>query len=1230
MFRNQITGLILFLSILILLTRAPGEPVGVASAEGKGTATVLTPHPERADADTQPGQTDPQGAPETYMMFRDDELFYPQVYDTGFNWQLVNFVDFPDATLEITNSIRSGYEGTDWEIYAKRGRVTHQDRDQIIWVSREGSSGTVNVYATPQDFGEINYIGGFDGLAPRADGFSDFLGVAVGDLDKVTDSAGDNHDEIAVAYASAGANGGYDVNLNVLNFTVAGYVTGPVCQTNSTTSLGIDSLNGITPIDNILDVAIGDFDGDGMNEIAVTHFENANAVVVTTFRYTFDGASTCTLTQANATVDTIDAPSNVLGSLQTDAGDVDGDGVADLVVAYTLQDNANLQRVVPDLAIFNGNHDLNLQVLADQSLDVPATASPRVQVATALFRFDPGNGYDFNRRQILIGWASAEDTISMQAYDWDGSIHQFVSLADAASFSPFLTDERWSMTAGALKGVLAPQDPRWSAAFYGMPTSGEVASYFVFDVAEPQGTKRKDIASSAVPGAARLPIVAFDADGNSLFLGAPVRMSADDTVSTDYIIYEPPKHTFYNIDTSGRWGQEGQIVNVSRYQDFNVTLTENNTTSVSTSSTQSSDWTIGVSNESSASGTVKAGLDLGITAASEKTTLGMSTTVSYNYNYQNQFINSHYKSQSVTYSTSTDSDDSVGGKLQWLDIWRYRIYGLAAEQVSPFQAAYYDYVIPSKQINFQGNAGRDLDWYQPQHENGNLLSYPLASNGSYQPSDVGTLAISGTVMSGTLVSSSRITCCGNGGDEGLEFTGSVAQQHNISSSHTVNESVDFSAAYSAKVQILGNGGSISASTDIGFNNSNSWKNASTSNETTSVSKEVTLNYGKDGTGFGYFIYPVMHTTPDGTYKVSHAVTFLPNSQTAFWDEYYGQKPDPALNLPLRFYETTYLGNPTWAPKQDFSRKTIRGFYLLNGTRNPVTNQNDVLPQKAVSAGAPLLVQVNVYNYSTGGITNQTSTDANNLQVRFEYAPFDGTKETGARVKIGTITLPRVSPMQIVPAPIAWNTSGLGGTETCTTQAYRIIVTLDPNNTIDEIYENEVPTQNYPYVTVDPNGGIHKRLLPGIDPGQNNEGYAYVTVQTPDPNGNCAAGFDADVSLKKKSLGGLDAVSGKLRAEGIQAIVNAATQLRVRVYSDKPHGLFGHVLIFDGKPRKGGQLIADKLVHFGNPDGETVWFDWVPHVLGKHTLYARVVGHREDPDKKNGRDVLKVNVVSETR
>ena len=54
--------------------------------------------------------------------------------------------------------------------------------------------------------------------------------------------------------------------------------------------------------------------------------------------------------------------------------------------------------------------------------------------------------------------------------------------------------------------------------------------------------------------------------------------------------------------------------------------------------------------------------------------------------------------------------------------------------------------------------------------------------------------------------------------------------------------------------------------------------------------------------------------------------------------------------------------------------------------------------------------------------------------------------------------------------------------------------------------------------------------------------------------------------------------GRIRATHVTAQLHRPLRLRVKVYTDKAHDEFSHVLIYDGDPDKGGRMVASKVVH----------------------------------------------------
>jgi hypothetical protein len=75
-------------------------------------------------------------------------------------------------------------------------------------------------------------------------------------------------------------------------------------------------------------------------------------------------------------------------------------------------------------------------------------------------------------------------------------------------------------------------------------------------------------------------------------------------------------------------------------------------------------------------------------------------------------------------------------QLQTFDVWRYRAFGISPTdaQGQPLNG-FYELVLPGPTVEARGG-GLNFDWYQPLHENGNILSYPTLMNKAFTPSDL--------------------------------------------------------------------------------------------------------------------------------------------------------------------------------------------------------------------------------------------------------------------------------------------------------------------------------------------------------------------------------------------------------------------------------------------------------------------------------------------------------------
>lgn len=1295
-----------------ILVRSAGR-VRRAVALGLSYVLILssTIVPAFTQTGPQPGVKDPLGNPGRYNMFPSHDLMAfipegdmthltPYSFDTSLNLNALAY-EYPQP-----------YQADSNQLVGASGRILTPDKAQAVYARRSGSDVAVTFYGP----GSVQPSTTLPGLADRikrpdqghgAFEAADFMDIAAADLDKVPDASGNNHDEVIVAYAGTGQNNQLSVNLAVLDYTsdkLDSYPA-PVATTTAVLSHTINADrfssspnegNGpyVLPVDNVLAVASGDFDGDGQNEIAVLHIQDGPTSWLTTFRYTNDGQGHRTLKEVSSVANNPRALDLSFGaSVDLAAGDFNGDGKDELIVnnlqwgvaqydygpmVYTETDFAAVQSDANLNLTYVGRYIFNKLDANGQGVAIPwgnFQQYPRVQLVGGLFKFDPQNDPSLNRRQFAIAWNPPANAfvagpglneIAVATFDVSNDLKTISPLANTflmntGDNSP--PQQRFSIAAGNFRGNGNIQDPLWSLAVLTWANNGNVdlSMLFVSPTAIALGQKY-NFGSTTVDPFARMPVVAADLEGKSVYLGAPVHMMIEGMINTDFVLQEPPKHAFYDNDPASP--TYGQIVNVSRQNKFNVSLLTSTKQTFSATSKDSSSWNIGGSVEASAGETV--GFNGAITSA--KVSVDVTAKVGYDYNRNKDSYNSNYSETTITQTEATDNDDKIIGKLQTFDVWRYRVYGVSVTDSQDQPAnGFYEVVLPGPVIPFDAG-GRDEDWYQPVYENGNLLSYPQATAQSFTPSDLGSYRVpcpsasdaacipcklasdpSCTLIGGKsltkvvtapLVSSRKINFDGTSGTLAYDYQNTISSGGSIGYSHTLAESADVKVAYSAKLFIS----QTRASVDVGVHNSNSWGNTQTSDTSTTSETGITINRVSGDSNQAYAFYPVFYNAQDGTVKVSHAVGIFDGGAREFWAGLYGRKADPALNLPRRFSPVDDgNGDTDWVPTTGSLRKKMRGLFFRKAELNPVTNDYDYLaesvlasdPSSETPAGEKVRIEARVYNYST-------AVAASNIKVRFDVIGYNADSDTeiplascpqgttpvaGGRCTVGTANV-TLAPLGMQVVPVVWDTTGFGPANTGESAEYRVYVVLDPDNAIAETYETEDPKTTYPCNVQTGPSNIQPcapSLPPGVDPGQNNEGYGYITLQHQGLSQTPNAALDADVSLRGDALAAVG-VRGRIRPDHIPAQINRPLALRVRVHSDRTHRQFSHLLVYDAHPEKGGKVIAAKLVHSGDTKGASVWFDWIPTRLGRQELYAKVVEKFDDPKKGNNVDTIRVNIV----
>ena len=232
--------------------------------------------------------------------------------------------------------------------------------------------------------------------------------------------------------------------------------------------------------------------------------------------------------------------------------------------------------------------------------------------------------------------------------------------------------------------------------------------------------------SLPLPPRARAPsgsnLTAYDRQGRSLVLGAPLRLTLQALPRPSLIFQDPPKH----VD----W-LDGSFVNVSRTPEIKVEFTDTTNKQFSNKTTTTSDYTIGGSASDTVKVTAQEGLE-GIEKA--KDSVQVSAGIKYSHDENKDIYISYGSTYELAVSAATGDDDLVGGAYQTISVWRYPILGellrrldgsvvtdASGQPLHPF----YELQLPGavEQIN-PPMGGRGLDWYQPLHEKGTRSRTP--------------------------------------------------------------------------------------------------------------------------------------------------------------------------------------------------------------------------------------------------------------------------------------------------------------------------------------------------------------------------------------------------------------------------------------------------------------------------------------------------------------------------
>ena len=1282
-----------------------------------------------------PGAADPMAVPAgRYQMFPDQGL--TAYMRTANGVDLRYFTTDKDASLSLNSSqvlqttSLDPYGSGPGQFFSTAGRILDPAHDSFVTASRVGNadkSGKVAINFLAEGFSTE-----LEGeLLPRQTDSADFLAIAHGDLDEVADSKGNLHDEVVVARVTGESRADkqyYRYRIDVLNYG-SGTLSAPEISSDSFAEVAPSfntnpkgNYSGLLPSDTILSVVVGDFAGNGRKEIALLALGD-ETLLLYTFRYEMvDGKHKLVLEPPqffDLESGLIPGPlgsQKLVGTLSAVAGDLSGSGRDELAVAYAkwgpAPSNSKLGGYSAGVLVLKYNAELHANVTstnwlqATDSTNAGAyeyTSRPRVQLVAGQFLLAPP-AIRYGRLQLALGWNFSLSTVNLAALSVSDDAKTITSFGNQTIGSN--AGKAFSLVAGGFQGTSGPS-PTASLAEADWPSTSPSLSLFyvrTYKVTSgglsAAGQYKTNALVQYTDSRARFPLVAYDRPGNSRYLGAPAHLTLQSAPETDYLMQEPPKHAYWDE-------AQHKVVNFTRFDGNNVHLFNSNAASMSTSSTEQSAWSVGGSLAVTAGATGTAGGNWGIAKTKSSVTVDVGLAASYDYNSHEEEYNSGYKERTITSTGQTDRDDYLKGALETIDVWRYRMYGTPT---GGDLNAFYEIVLPGPKVDFAGG-GLNFDWYQPRHENGNILSYQESlgpPSNPMIPSDMGSYQLpNGTTLKTPQVPAQLRYFDASSGTTELRYSAEVASGGSFTSSHELAESADIKTTYTTSVDTPFGGGEARFCGSAEIHNSNSWGGAKTSTDTTKEETAITLNKVAGQSTTAYPFYPVVYTAADGTTKLSFSVpnpaghSSNPAGANTF-ASLYGSLPDPALNLPGRMVPAAAGSGELekWVPTTTSDRKRMRGLFFRQAKLDPGSNTYPLLAFNP-SAGQTVRIEPRVYNYSTGQTAASTV-------VEFQVIPYNSTNDSeiclsgvptagsvcprAERRTIGRALIPRLEPRQFTCvsglddpaltgcAPSAffnWDTTGFGPPAGST--EYRVYIVLNPDDGgKGEIYGLEpapVPVTSVKngtpivvtapgntletgdYVTIagvtgvtGANGTFQVTFVSNdefsldgtvlsrqqysgggtaslLDPGQNNEGYGYLTVARPANLASLTAEervphdfLDADALEALGSQG-----TPGLQATQVTAIQNVPMQLRFTAHSDAVHNDAADMLLFDGDPATGVPALADKVIHPGSQgaDGTSVWLSWTPTTTGSHHLYAVLL---EGSGERQVTDELQVEVL----
>ena len=780
------------------------------------------------------------------------------------------------------------------------------------------------------------------------------------------------------------------------------------------TSIRDDTLPAGLGVQAFFDIAAGDFDGDGLDEIvfvknrAVTSISGSNCVVPLSFHaYDFDWTDKKLVAKGlqNASWSvpaslTTQAP---LIQLVVGAGDFNGNGKDEGVCGFAINYIPLVQNLVvhyvqpfvlsTDLMTFGFNGS-NLAMV--EQANIAATQGSLLSV-TSMSLASGDLDKDGKDELVVAGIndfavykLSSSLSLTREAGFWCYSkfgymSHHRFAIADIDGDSTFAdsSSSKWYPEIVTSEFTVDPQ---------GSQSSGGTNNYHhikVYKVTDPVTFNLSLVSDLVENYIGALPptsmadggILPAYLHGNAIRLGKPKRLSVTSLVEPVVILNAPPLHL--------------DVIGDSCYdicKSYPVGVSTNFFSQYVKSTTSEAELTTNVHGDWGVSATLSAGASF----------LGIGVKASFSAKYGEGFSKTRRtdSTMTVTISQSTTWDDRIFATVTDYDLLEYPVYASGVWKGDILAAISH----PKEPMWFPSNDRQHGNQIILNHEPGNLLSYQNYTAPENNP-EMGQLIAKGPWLS-------------------IDQTYSSSNTWGLNWQTLYQQSADTTQDYGFTVGASVEGWGVKLETEGKYNR------GEINTHSTKVSQNInmTAQFGAISplySSANYSVLPYAYWSHNGPLVLDYMVD-LPTTGVggSFWKANYSQKPDLAFNCYYRYLKQ-------------------KGF-TLPATMGDWTKEIAISP-KNPRQGDTVTVMAEIHNYSLLATTSP-------VKVRF----YLGSSETGGRVvrSLNGDTVFRTSSPVAARADqtlqFTWRVPA--GLSTSDSMLYAVI---DPDDSIDELKKDSV-------------------------------------------------------------------------------------------------------------------------------------------------------------------------------